>query len=117
MMKPFQWLGIAVLAALASSASAAPQYINCAAAKALDERTICRNTRLVQLDAEMATLYDLIRGFVPMGTRGAIQDEQREWLVVRIACRASVPCLRTHYRDRIEELNQHFQRIRAQGPF
>ncbi|HAH11167.1 MAG TPA: hypothetical protein DCL54_04195 [Alphaproteobacteria bacterium] len=98
-------------------AHAAAPYINCPAASALDERTICRTIRLVQLDAEMATLYRLTLSLVGMGTRDSIKDEQADWLRARRACRTSVPCLRNHYEDRIETLDAILDRVRSEGPF
>ena len=106
----FVWLG-------ASSAHAASPYISCAAARSVDERTICRSTALIQRDAEMSTLYRVLKGLVGMGQRGALQDEQADWLKARRACGASFRCLRDHYDDRIAELDSYLDSIQERGPF
>jgi uncharacterized protein len=103
--------------ALAHPSGAASPYIQCPAARTPDERAICRNVSLIQLDAEMATLYRVLTGLVGMGMRGAIRDEQAEWLRERRACGTSVRCLTMHYRARVVELDAYLDRIRSQGPF
>jgi uncharacterized protein len=109
----------AAFAALAVSAQAqaASPYISCPAARTVDERAVCRSTALIQRDAEMATLYRVVRGLVAMGQRGALQDEQADWLKARRVCGASIQCLRDHYDDRIAELNGYVERIREGGPY
>jgi uncharacterized protein len=107
----------AALIAFAASANAASPYISCTAARTTDERAICRSTALIQRDAEMSTLYRVIKGLVGMGQRGALQDEQADWLKARRACGASVRCLRDHYDDRIAELDGYLNSIRERGPF
>jgi uncharacterized protein len=106
-----------VLLVWSASAFAAAPYINCAAARTADERAICRSTTLVQLDAEMSTLYRITKGLVAMGQRGEIQDDQSEWLQERRACRASFSCLRATYVERIRQLDEVIDRIREGGPY
>jgi uncharacterized protein len=107
----------AVLWSGAPAAEAASPYINCAAARSADERAVCRSTALIQRDAEMATLYRVLKGLVSMGQRGALQDEQADWLKARRECAASVRCLKDHYDDRIAELDGYLNTIRERGPF
>lgn len=106
-----------ILTMAAASANAASPYINCVAARTADERAVCRSTPLIQRDAEMATLYRVIGGLVAMGQRGALQDEQADWLRARRACGVAFRCLRDHYDDRIAELNGYLDRIREGGPY
>lgn len=101
----------------AASANAASPYISCPAARTPDERAVCRSTALIQRDAEMATLYRVLKGLVGMGQRGALQDEQADWIKERRACGASFRCLRDHYDDRIAELDAYLDGIRERGPF
>jgi uncharacterized protein len=103
--------------AFTTSANAAVPYINCAKARFSDERAICKNTLLIQMDAQMSTMYDIILGLVPMGTRDALKDEQVQWLINRRACRADRACLREFYEFRIDELDRYIDRARRQGPF
>jgi uncharacterized protein len=58
-----------------------------------------------------------MKGLVGMGRRGALQDEQADWLAERRACGASVRCLRAHYQARIDELDGVLAEIRSNGPF
>jgi uncharacterized protein len=94
-----------VLAAIASPALGAS--FNCAKVSQPDEKAICANGTLSDLDVQMATLYG-VRMQIPMlmGARGAARDEQRAWLAQRATCGASVACLTQNYRQRISELNQ-----------
>ena len=101
----------------ASSAMAASPYINCGAARTTDERTICRSVVLVQMDAEMSTLYRVTKGLVAMGQRGEIQDDQAEWLRERRACGASFTCLRNTFRERIRQLDEIVDRVQEGGPY
>jgi uncharacterized protein len=107
----------AIAVSLAPPSFAASPYINCAAARTTDERAVCRSTALLQRDAEMATLFRVVKGLVGMGQRGALQDEQSDWIRTRRECGASVRCLRDHYDDRIAELDAYLDNIRERGPF
>ena len=90
---------------------------DCNQARTPDEIAICDNRDLNDMDVRMATLFDVIKGFVLMGERGAIQDDQREWLAQRRLCGADVECLRRSYRKRIGELEAELQSIRSRGPY
>src|ERR1700690_753516 len=72
---------------LAGSADAAS--FNCAKAKTPDEKAICANPALSDLDTQMAALFG-VRMKVPMlmGSRGAAGDEQVQWLQTRGSCGA-----------------------------
>ncbi|MEJ0097949.1 MAG: hypothetical protein WDM84_08530 [Bauldia sp.] len=91
-------------AGLAGSAHAAS--FNCAKAKTPDEKAVCRNPTLSDLDLQMATLFG-VRMKVPMlmGSRGAAQDEQHQFLVTRSACGANVACLSAAYQQRIDTID------------
>jgi uncharacterized protein len=107
-------LGLAI-AISATSANAAS--FECDKASAMDELTICNDRELSELDVRMAVWFEAITGLVPMGTRGAIQDEQLEWLKSRAACSSDRKCLRTEYLSRIEALKKHYEAIKSRGPF
>ena len=109
--------------ALAAAALAAPAFadnrgaIDCAKAKTADEKAICGSIELVQLDAEMSTELDLLRGLVGMGVRGNLMEAQKDWLAKRHTCAADAACLRKAYDRRIAELDKEFARITSSGPF
>ena len=98
------------LAGLAAVAPAEAASFNCAEAKTADEIAICKTQILSDLDMQMATLYG-VRMQIPMlmGAKGAAQDEQRSFLVTRVACGGNVACLQQAYLMRIAVLNQAIQ--------
>lgn len=108
-------LATALAVALVPSAQAAS--FDCTKARRADERAICNNRELNDLDVEMATWLEVTTSLVMMGQRGSIRDDQREWLAKRGRCGASVPCLRQSYRGRILQLRRIFSDIRSRGPF
>jgi len=89
---------------LAGAAHAAS--FDCSKAKTPDEKAICHNAGLSDLDTQMATLFG-VRMKIPMlmGSRGAAGDEQIQWLQSRHACGSSVACLIGSYKGRISVLN------------
>ena len=97
--------------------NAAAASFDCRQVRTADEIAICGNRELNDLDVRMATLYEVTTGFVAMGQRGAMRDEQREWLAQRHVCRADVRCLRRSYRQRIVELEGVVAEIKSRGPF
>jgi uncharacterized protein len=112
-----------LIASAIAAAGALPAFagnwgaIDCSKAKTADEKAICASSELVQLDAEMSTEYGLLKGFLAMGGRGALMDEQKDWIAARHTCAADTACLRKTYNDRIAVLEKQFDRIKANGPF
>jgi uncharacterized protein len=91
--------------------------INCSKAKTADEKAICGSTDLVQRDSRMSVEYGLLRGFLAMGGRGALMDEQKAWLSKRAVCKADKACLRKVYDERIIVLETGLDRVKTFGPF
>ncbi len=91
---------------LFAGGAASAASFNCAKAKTPDEKAICASSALSDLDTQMATLFG-VRMKIPMlmGSRGAAQDEQSQWLQSRHACGASASCLTASYKGRISVLN------------
>lgn len=108
---------LALAAMLFASSNAQAASYDCDRARTSDEIAICNNRELNDLDVKMATMFDIAKGFVLMGQRGAMQDDQREWLAQRRRCGASVGCLRRFYRKRIGELEDTLRDIRSRGPY
>jgi uncharacterized protein YecT (DUF1311 family) len=98
---------LAVLLAGMTAVNANAASFNCAKAAKPDEKAICANPSLSDLDVAMATLYG-VRMELPMlmGARGAAQDEQRAFLDKRAACGGKVACITTQYNQRIAELRR-----------
>lgn len=100
---------------LLSNAHAAS--FKCEYAQTQTEHAICEHRTLNDADVKMATTYNIIRRLVPMGTRGAIQDQQVKWLQLRDQCRDSVTCLTDVYKVRQQKLDMYMDRVYKQGPF
>jgi uncharacterized protein len=95
----------ALIASIAAPAVAAS--FDCGKAKTADEKAICADRTLSELDVQMATLFT-VRMEIPMlmGARGSAGDEQRNWLAERRACGSDVACLTQSYRQRVDQLKQ-----------
>lgn len=105
----------AVCAAGAMPAAAAS--FDCRKARTADEKAICANRDLNDQDVRMDQLYGITRHLVPMGGRGAIMDDQRDWLQARKRCGGNQTCLARSYDNRIRQLNTVMDRVYSQGPF
>lgn len=108
-------LMIAAGSLLANAAHAAS--FDCAKARAKDEKAICANRALNDLDVKVTVLLDLDSRLVAMGQRGAIHDDQVVWLKARHLCGADTACLRQSYDKRIAVLDDVFQGVASHGPF
>ena len=104
-----------VLGFSASGASAAS--FSCAKARAPDEKAICADRRINDLDVELAVRLDVAKHLAPMGSRGALMDDQLAWLRARHGCGADKSCLIRRYHDRLEELNGALDDVYKRGPF
>jgi uncharacterized protein len=69
-----------------------------------DEAAICQNIDLNDMDVRMVTTFELLREILPMGSRGALETSQIEWLEKRRACEANLDCLAAAYASRMAEL-------------
>lgn len=90
---------------------------DCSSAKATDEKAICANCGLQQLDVKLSTLYGVLTKLVAMGQRGDIQEAQRAWLSRRALCGSDAGCIRQAYEARIQELEAGLSSIYSRGPF
>ncbi|AOM41865.1 lysozyme inhibitor LprI family protein [Xenorhabdus hominickii] len=84
---------------------------DCARAKAPDEKTICSNLKLNDLDVELSVKYNFLRGLFAMGVSGEIYDSQKAWLKQRQQCKADTSCLIKSYHQRINELDTLYNSI------
>ncbi len=69
-----------------------------------DEAAICQNIDLNDMDVRMVTTFELLREVLPMGSRGALETSQIDWLEKRRACEANLDCLAAAYASRMAEL-------------
>lgn len=72
---------------------------------------------LQKQDVKMTTLFEVSGHLMTMGGRGAMQDQQVEWLSKRHQCKTNLSCLRKSYAKRIDELNQGLGGIYQRGSF
>ena len=90
---------------------------DCARARAPDEKAICANTALNDKDVKMSVLYEINKRTLAMGGRGALQDDQQQWLRDRRKCGANRACLNRAYDRRLGELDRSMERIYRNAPF
>lgn len=109
-MKGWRALAVCALAAMALPASAAS--FDCKKAHHADEKAICADRQLSELDVQMATTYRLLGGLFAMGARGDMGDAQLTWLDQRRACGASKACLKQRYQERLDALQKIYDGIK-----
>ncbi len=80
---------------------------NCTKAKAPDERAICADPGLSNLDSRLAGLLDLDEGTAAIGQRGGLQDEQSAWVNTRTRCSVNSACLHARYESRLKQVTDH----------
>ncbi|MCM2439996.1 hypothetical protein HGO34_09745 [Agrobacterium vitis] len=76
-----------------------------------DEKAICDNRALNDLDVKMVTTFELISGLLPMGNRGELQDQQTAWLKTRQSCNADNDCIAKAYDARLKALKSVYDKI------
>lgn len=97
------------LGCFAMPASAAS--FDCKKATQADEKAICADRQLSELDVQVATTYRLLRGLFAMGMRGNLGDSQLAWLEQRRACGANKACLKQRYQERLDALQKVYDGI------
>ncbi|WP_420895833.1 lysozyme inhibitor LprI family protein [Yersinia bercovieri] len=109
---PFKPIAIASLfmIALTPSLYASAASFDCKQAASIDEKTICADRTLSEKDVQMTTTYNLLKGLLLMGARGALQDEQGKWLKKRQQCGTNSTCLSQLYDQRIGTLMDEYNK-------
>nr|WP_315810432.1 lysozyme inhibitor LprI family protein [Pseudomonas sp. C9-3] len=100
---------VCVLGFAALSVSAAS--FDCKKARQADEKAICADRQLSEMDVQVATTYRLLRGLFAMGMRGNLGDSQLAWLEQRRACGANKSCLKQRYQERLDALQKVYDGI------
>lgn len=115
MYRALVFTSLLMLAAMPATQAAS---FDCDKAGSPDEKAICADRALNDKDVRMALLYSIDRRFMGMGARGALIDEQTEWLKQRRACGARRDCLHAMYDKRIDGLRRFIdERVVTHGPF
>jgi uncharacterized protein len=108
---------LALAAAVAGAAPAMAQSFSCATNTAPDERAICADCGLAQLDVKLAVMYEVLTKTSGMGVRADLREAQRAWLSTRAACGGNVSCLTGAYQTRIAALQASLDEFYSRGPF
>jgi len=82
---------------------------DCAKARTVVEKSICRNNQLSLVDSEMGEIYSQLRQSLPRWEIELLRREQRHWLRQRNSnCSGGdISCLQSIYDLRITELRSH----------
>ena len=97
-------MGLVTALALSAATPASAASFACKGKLNKAERTICKNSRLSQLDSKMSGEYFFQLGQLSGRERRQLRNDQRSWLRARNRCGRSVGCLKRKYQSRIEEL-------------
>src|SRR5205823_3070214 len=84
-------------------APACAQSLDCRAARAADEATICAQPGLAQLDQELARRYGQERGRLAREQRDEFDEHESLFLNARRRCGDNARCIEQSYRNRIRE--------------
>jgi uncharacterized protein len=76
---------------------------------AADEKVICADRGLNDMDVKMATTFELLTGLMPMGNRDILRDDQSAWLKTRQACGGDADCLQNAYAVRMQQLQEAYK--------
>jgi uncharacterized protein len=97
-------LGALLIIAGLGTQSAGGQSFDCRHARYADERTICQNQGLGQLDQELASAYDRVMRKLPKEERDAFDNNETAFVTARRRCGDHRACIEQSYRNRIQEL-------------
>ena len=97
----FGFFGVALL----GSASVAHAQSWCRHASQPDERLICRDARLLRLDAELNSVFGRRYGEISGPAKRGLEQEEHMWLLSRHRCETDYACVEQHYLGRIEALS------------
>jgi uncharacterized protein len=105
-LKTTLFSSFALLPVLSFAPAVDAASFNCRAARnQCPEKAICQSADLSSLDEQMTTAYETLRKKTEgMGSRGAIRDDQKDWLAYRDACGCDQVCLVEAYSARNREL-------------
>jgi uncharacterized protein YecT (DUF1311 family) len=88
-----------------SGAAVAPSF-DCRTAAGPDERAICSDPALSQLDNQLAQRYGATLQSADAGSANDIRAAQRGWIRQRQACASDISCLRVQYETRLRQLQR-----------
>ena len=95
-------LGMLLIAGGMPTANA--QSFNCRYARYADEKMVCHEPFLGQLDEELASVYRRILLKLPRAERGELDKNEEAFVISRRRCGGQRGCIEQSYRKRIQEL-------------
>lgn len=107
---------LATVLALGLGTPAAAASFKCTKTMPPDEKMICQDRRLNDLDVELSVRLDVLKHLLPTGQRRVLMDDQSAWFLARRQCVAGRTCLIRRYGDRLEEVNGALARIYRKRP-
>src|SRR5262249_27332978 len=87
-----------------SGSSAEAQSFDCRNARSADEKAICQDSRLGDLDKRLADVYDRVGGKLPKEDRKQFESNETAFVNARHRCGGHQACIEQSYRNRIQEL-------------
>ena len=93
-----------LIAGFLNAGPAGAQSFDCQNARTPDEKTICQDPRLGQLDQELASVYRRGVGKLPKAVRKEIEENETLFVKARRRCAQDRNCIEQSYRNRIEEI-------------
>ena len=105
------WVFIAAaVAALACGNLAHAQSFDCGRARYLDEKTVCRDPALRQLDNQLAYVYRRLMLKLSPHARAQLDQQEESFVIRRRGCAENRACIEQSYRTRIDDLEQALSR-------
>jgi uncharacterized protein len=94
----------ALLIASAFDAPAGAQSFDCRNARSADEKAICQDRRLGELDKQLADVYDRVGAKLSKQEREEFENHETAFVNARRRCGENVGCIEQSYRNRVQEL-------------
>ena len=101
---PLVALAALLLAAWIGASPAAGQSFDCRNARHADEKTICRESRLGELDKALAAAYDRAGKKLSKQERAEFENNETAFVNARHRCAEHQGCIEQSYRNRLQEL-------------
>ena len=84
--------------------SASAQSFDCRNARSADEKAICQDSRLGELDKQLAGVYDRVGGKLSKQERQEFENHETAFVNARHRCGGHSGCIEQSYRNRLQEL-------------
>jgi uncharacterized protein len=94
----------ALLIATSLGSAASAQSFDCRNARSADERAICQDSRLGDLDKQLADVYDRVGSKLSKEERAGFEKNETAFVNARHRCGEHRGCIEQSYRNRMQEL-------------